>query len=38
MPLRNSDDARGENTPLDVHWYELGGVHYEEKTKGVKQK
>ena len=22
----------------DVHWYELNGVHYEEKTKGVKQK
>ncbi len=22
----------------DIHWYELGGVHYKEKLKGVKQK
>lgn len=22
----------------DVHWYELGGVHYKEKVKGVKEK
>ncbi len=22
----------------DVHWYELDGVHYKEKVKGVKEK
>lgn len=27
-----------ESYRYDVHWYELDGVHYKEKVKGVKQK
>lgn len=27
-----------ENCRYDVHWYELNGVHYKEKLKGVKKK
>lgn len=27
-----------DNYRYDVHWYELDGLHYEEKVKGVKEK
>ena len=26
------------NYRYDVHWYELDGLHHEEKVKGVKRK
>ena len=26
------------NFRYDIHWYELDGIHYKEKVKGVKEK